>query len=59
MAPKVMEVILVGYINVRLRKLQNDREDELVSALSGSNLVDVIAHFTPRQRYQGTRGWTW
>ena len=38
---------------------QDDREDELASALAGSGLGDVTAHFTQRRRYRGTGSWTW
>ena len=48
---KVMNVILLIYINVRLKEPWYDREDELAMALAGIELKDVTAHFTPRQRY--------
>ena len=58
-ALKVIEVILLGDLNVRLRKPQDNREEELATALEGSGLTGVTAHFTPRQRYLGTENWTW
>ena len=58
MAPQGMEVILLGDLNVRMMKPQNDREDKLASALAGSGLGDMTVHFTPRRRYRGTGSWT-
>ena len=58
-APKGMEAILLEDINVRLRELYNNREDELTLAMAGSGLGDVTSHFTPRRRYRGTGNWTW
>ena len=46
-------------LNVRLRELQDDREDELTTALTGSRLGDVTDHFPSRWGYQGTGSWTW
>ena len=57
--PKGMEVILFGELNVTLRKPRDDREENLVSALAGSRLGNVIDHFTPRWRYIGTGSWMW
>ena len=58
-APKRMEVILLGDLSVRLREPWDEREDEIVSTLVGSGLVNVITYFMPRRRYKGTRSWTW
>ena len=49
----------MGDINVRLRELRDDREDKLASALAGTGMDDVTAHFTPRRQYRGTGSWTW
>ena len=49
-APKGMEVILLGYLKVRIREPRNERKDNLVLALAGSGLEDVTFHFTPRRR---------
>ena len=57
LAPKVMEVILLGDINVRLREPRNYREDDLVTALARSVLTGVKANFTPIQRYRGNDNW--
>ena len=54
---KLMEVILLGDINVRLTEPRNYREDDLVTALAGSGLTDVKANFAPIQRYRGTDNW--
>ena len=45
-------------INFSLREPQDDREDNLATALAGSRMTDVTAHFTPRWWYQGTGNWT-
>ena len=58
-ATKGIEIILLGDLNIRLRKLRDDREDELASALAGRGLGDMTSHFTPRRRYQGTGCRTW
>ena len=58
-APKIIEVILLGDLNVRLRETWDNREDKLATALAGSGLTDVTAHFTPRRRYRWTDNWTW
>ena len=58
-APKGIEIILLGDLNIRLRKLRDDRENELSSALAGRGLGDMTSHFTPRLWYQGTGCWNW
>ena len=40
-APKGMEVIIFGDLNVRLREPQDDREDDITSALEGNGIGDV------------------
>ena len=50
-APRVMEVILLRDLNVSMRESRDDRKDEPVTALAGSGLTDVTAHFTPRRQY--------
>ena len=50
-ALKGMEVIMLGYINVRMSEQQDNREDELATPLVGSGLTDVTDHFTPIQWY--------
>ena len=54
LAPKLMEVILLGDLNIRLREPRDNREDELPPTLAGNGLGDVTAHFTPRRWYIGT-----
>ena len=49
----------MGDLNVRLRELQDNREDEHVLALAGSGMGDVTANFTLRQRYRGIESWNW
>ena len=46
-----MQVILLGDLNVRMRKRQDVREDEIAMLLADSRLVNVKSHFMPRQRY--------
>ena len=58
-APKGMEVILLGDLNVRLREKRDAREDELATALEDSGMGDVTAYFMPRWRYRGMGDWTW
>ena len=53
-APKGMEVILMGDLNVRLRESRDAREDEIGTAMANSRLGDVTDHFIPRRRYRGT-----
>ena len=47
-APKGMEVIILGDINVRLRELRDNRDGELTYALVGRGLGDVTAQFMQR-----------
>ena len=39
-----MELFLLGDLNLRLRELQETREEELATALVDSGLGDVTAH---------------
>ena len=43
-APNGMELFLLGDLNLRLRELQETREEELATALVDSGLGDVTAH---------------
>ena len=52
-APNVMEVIILGDLDIRIRGTRDDRVDELASSLTGSELGDMTDHFTLRRRYQG------
>ena len=53
-APEELELILVGDLNMRLGNPHDEREEDLVTALSDRGLVIMIDHFLPRRRYQGT-----
>ena len=46
-APKGGEVILLGDINMRLRDLRDNLEEDLVTALVGCGLVPMIGNFFP------------
>ena len=58
-APELIEGVLLVNINARLREPQDDREDELATALTGSVLMDVTSHFTTRQHYRGRENSAW
>ena len=51
-APKEMEFVLLGDLNLSLREPWENRGEELVLALAGSRLGNMTANFTPRRRYQ-------
>ena len=56
-APKGMEVIMLGDTNIRMRELWEDREDKITSEMAGSGLGNMKDHFMPRWRYRGTGSW--
>ena len=45
MAPKGVEVILLGGLHVRLGDPRDNREEDLVMAFSDCGLVDITDHF--------------
>ena len=58
-APKVMDAIMLGDLNIRLREPQDAMEKELVTELANIGLFDMTDHFMPRRRYRGAGSWTW
>ena len=58
-APKGMDIILLGDLNIRLRELRDSREYELATVLADSRMGDMTAHFMSRWRYRGTESWMW
>ena len=56
---RVMEVILMGGLDVRLREPLNERKEELATALADRGLVNMTVHFTLKRRYIGEGRWMW
>ena len=56
---KVMEAILLGDLNAKLREPRDARDEYLVTALADSGIVDMISQFIPRRRYIGVVSWLW
>ena len=50
--PKVVEVILMGNLNIRLQEPCDAREEELVTVVVECGLEDMTAHFMPRRSYK-------
>ena len=50
-ALKGMEVILLVYLNIKLREPRDNKEGEFKMSFAGSGLTDVISHFIPRGWY--------
>ena len=58
-APKELEIILMGDLNVRLRYPCDKREKDLETVLADRGLVSITDHFMPRRRYRGAGIWSW
>ena len=52
-----MEVILLVALNARLQEPQEAREEDLVTALADSGVVNMTAQFMSRRRYRGAGRW--
>ena len=48
--PRVVEIILLGDLNVRLREPHDAQEEELVTMVADCRLVDMTYQFLPRRR---------
>ena len=57
-APKGVEMILMGDLNVRLGDPCDECEEDLVTALVERGLVNMTYHFMPQRRYRGAGRWT-
>ena len=51
-APKGIQLILLGDLNVSLREPKDSRGDEVVMALADSSMGNGTDHFMPRRRYK-------
>ena len=58
-AAKGVEVIILGYINIRLGEPRITQEEELATVVVDCGLEDMTDHFMPRWRYRGDGHWTW
>ena len=51
------EPIILGYINVGIRRLSNPRDQQVENLLVYFRLVDLLAHFRQRLRYHKLQTW--
>ena len=58
-APKGLEVILLGDLNVRLQELSNVQGEYIAAVVADCRLVDMISHFMSRRRYIEDIRWMW
>ena len=58
-APKGLEMILMGNLNVRLRDPNDKHEEELATALADRGLFSITYHAMPQWRYMVSESWTW
>ena len=58
-APKGIETIILGDLNVRLRDPCDGREEDLEMVLADCGLVNMTDHSLPRRRYMGDGRWMW
>ena len=58
-APKGLEMILMGGLSVRLGNPRDKREEDLLAALVYRGLVNMTDHFLPRRQYRGAGSWKW
>ena len=58
-APRGVEVILLGYLNLRLQELCEAQEEELATVVMDFGLVNMTDNFVPRKRYIGDVLWKW
>ena len=52
-ALRVVEIVLLGDLNMRLWELHNAQEEELVTLVADGGLVDMTAHFMAWRLYRG------
>ena len=57
-APRIVEVILMGYLNVRLKEPGNKRKEDLETALVDRRLVNMTAQFIPQSQFIRGGHWT-
>ena len=58
-APRGLEFILLGNLNLQLRELRDAQVEELSMVVADCGLVDMIYHFISRRQYRGDGLWTW
>ena len=58
-APKGLEIILMGDLNMRLRDPRDEHKEDPETPLADRGLVSMTDHFMPRQRYRRAGSWTW
>ena len=55
----MVDIILLGELNVRLREPRDAQEEEIVMVVADCILEEMIDHFMPRQKYIRDRRCTW
>ena len=50
---------MLGDISVRLQELRNTQEEELVTVVAASGMVDTTENFMSRRKYRGNVRWKW
>ena len=55
-APKYVEIILMGNLNVMVWEQRDQCEEEMTMAFANNGLEDMTCHFTPWQQYIGGGG---
>ena len=51
-APEVLEIILMGGVDVLLREPRDKRKEDLATALADKGMISMIDHFMPLRRYR-------
>ena len=59
MAPKLLEIILVGDLNVQVGDPHDKHQEDLVIALVNRGLVNNIYPFMAHLQYRVAGSWTW
>ena len=59
LVPNGLQIILMGGLNLQLRKPRDERKEEFPTELEDRGLVSMTDHFMPQWRYRGAVSWTW
>ena len=58
-APKGLEIILMGDLNVQPRDPRDNNEEDLETALADRDMFSMTDHVVPQWWYRGEEIWTW
>ena len=58
-AAKGVDIILLEYINVRIKEPLDARGEELTTVVAACGLEYMTDNLFPRRRYRGSESWTW